>query len=237
MQSKKKNILIVEDELLIAEMIAETMHNVGYKNTFIVASVGEAIEEIEKRKPELVFTDIALKGNRSGIDLGLLLYEKYKIPFIYITSHVSLQVIEKAKKTFPNAFLSKPFKKDDLLIAVEFAFHETDSRNAKDDQNSLFIKDGHVSVRILFEEIIYLKAEKNYTAISISSGRTRLVRYTLTDLLEQLPGGTFIRIHKSYAVNYNTIIAFQSSGVVLNNSVSLPVGRSYREIISQLFSR
>jgi two-component system, LytTR family, response regulator LytT len=232
--TSQKKILIVEDELIITETIIEILRNQGYEKTFIAESVKEAIVFIEKENPDLVFTDIALKGNRTGIDLGHLLFEKYKIPFIYITSHISSQIVEKAKKTFPNAFLSKPFKKEDLLIAMEFAFHKSDSAEVEND--SLYVKDGYETVRIPYDEIIYLKAERNYTSIFPNEGKVRLVRFSLTEIHSQLPGETFLRIHKSYVVNLKQIISVKSTRVLLAD-MELPVGRSYREMLSSVFNK
>ncbi|MCE3280560.1 MAG: DNA-binding response regulator [Bacteroidetes bacterium] len=230
----KKKILIVEDELIIAETIVEILRAQGYEKTFVAESVEEAKIFIEKENPDLVFTDIALKSNQTGIDLGHLLFEKYKIPFIYITSHVSSQIIQKAKATFPNAFLSKPFKKEDLLIAMEFAFHKADSAEVEDD--CLYVKDGHETVRIPYDEIIYLKADRNYTSIFPSEGKVRLVRFSLAEILSQLPEETFLRIHKSYVVNLKQILSVKSSRVLLAD-MELPVGRSYRETLSYVFNK
>ena len=115
------DILIVEDELLIAEMIRELLENAGYKNIRTVVSVEEAVEEIENRKPGLVLSDIELGKSRNGIDLGTLLHFTYFIPFIFITSHKSADIINRAKYTHPNAYIVKPFKSEDLLIAIELA--------------------------------------------------------------------------------------------------------------------
>jgi two-component system, LytTR family, response regulator LytT len=228
-----KNILVVEDELIIAESIVEVLEEAGYRNVIVVASVKLAVLAIEKEKPDLVFTDIALSGAETGIDLGHLLYEKYRIPFIYITSHSSSHIIHEAKHTFPNAFLTKPFKKQDLLVALELAFYAESSKKESDDQ-FLTIKDGHEIAQVPISDIMYLKAEKNYTSIHLYSGKKRLVRYVIADVLSQLPDTSFFRIHKSYVVNSKYITSFQSTKLFLNEIV-LPVGRSYRDSVSLLF--
>ncbi len=123
---KAKCFLIVEDELLIAEHISGILTKAGYVNNTIAISVDEAIESIEKHRPDMVLTDIALGNQRTGIDLGQLLFEQYKISFIYITSHSSPEILTKAKHTHPNAFLVKPFKKEDLLVAIELALFNSE---------------------------------------------------------------------------------------------------------------
>lgn len=232
MQSQRK-ILVVEDELLIAEMILELLKEEGYERIFMASSFSEAIALIEEQSPDLVFTDIALGEARTGIDLGYLLKDTYKIPFIYITSHISDQVINEAKHTFPNAFLTKPFKKKDLLIALEFALHKMESDDNKD---YLVTKDGPNVVKIAYEDIAYLKAERNYTEIYNTVGKRRIIRSSLTEMLSQLPESRFLRIHKSYAVNRTSILGFQSTKVLLKD-IELPVGRSYRNSLSRLFDK
>ena len=99
------DFLIVEDEFLIAETISEILKNRGYKKVRLVATIEEAITEIEICKPNMVLTDINLGNQKSGIDLGELLLNKYQIPFIYITSHSSSEILNKAKYTRPNAYI------------------------------------------------------------------------------------------------------------------------------------
>ncbi len=67
---RSEKILIVEDELLIAEHIADLLGELGFHQLRMVDSVEEAIVEIEKDRPDLVFTDISLSTEMTGIDLG-----------------------------------------------------------------------------------------------------------------------------------------------------------------------
>jgi len=231
---KKDTFLIVEDELLIAEHISDILIDAGYANTITVTSVDKAIKAIEQQKPCMVLTDISLGTLKTGVDLGKLLLEKYKIPFIYITSHASAEVLNKAKQTRPNAYLVKPFKKEDILIAIELAlFNAALDQNAGND-NCLMIKDGHTLARVPHADILWLEAEGNYTAIFTIHNKKRLVRYSITELLQQLPSDIFLRIHKSYAVNKNFVTELHSAEIALQD-IRLPVGRTYREsLINQL---
>jgi two-component SAPR family response regulator len=124
------DFLIVEDEFLIAETISEILTNIGCFKIRMVSTVEEAITEIELRKPQIVLTDINLGREKTGIDLGNLLHTKYHIPFIYITSHSSPEILGKAKHTRPNAYIIKPFKNEDLMVAIELAlFNSTTNTN------------------------------------------------------------------------------------------------------------
>jgi two-component system response regulator LytT len=228
--NKGYHILIVEDELLIAEHISTILHAAGYINTTIAMSVDKALQAINNKKPSMVLTDIALGHIQTGIDLGALLYEQFKIPFIYITSHSSTEMFSKAKHTRPNAYLVKPFKKEDLLVAIELALFNSELNNKITENNSLLIKDGHAMARIPHNEIMWLEAEGNYTLIYTSGNKKRLIRNVITELQQQLPTNDFLRIHKSYAVNKKYVTELQAAQIVLGD-IKLPVGRTYRELL------
>ncbi|MDQ3191702.1 MAG: response regulator [Bacteroidota bacterium] len=220
------NILIVEDELLIGENISDILFNEGYVNVQIACSVDEAILFIEKQKPDLVFSDIALGSGKSGIELGKLLNEKYHIPFIYITSHFSSQIVQQAKQTSPKAYLTKPFKKQDLLIALELGLFKQQTNTINDTKDVLIVKDGHDRIRIPLDEIIWIKAEKNYTEIHQVSSKVIVVRELFTEILARLPEYNFARVHKSFGVNLKFITEVKSTKILLK-TVEIPIGRIY----------
>lgn len=227
--NKEGLILIVEDELLIAENISRILKNAGYKWVKYVTNVKEAIEVIEIEKPQIVLTDIMLEGDQTGIDLGNLIHTNYKIPFVYITSHSSPEMVAKVKFTHPNAYLVKPFKKEDLVVAIELALFNVSPVAA---EPVLQIKDGHVVAPIPCKEILWLEAEGNYTIIHCSNTKRRLVRSVITDLHAQLPPSDFLRIHRSYVINRKMITEYSSAFVTINGE-KLPVGRTYRDKLNE----
>ena len=92
------NILIVENELLIAHMAESMLVELGYKVIGIAKNETEAKALLNTSKIDLVFLDINLKEGTEGITLGKLINETYKIPFIYVTSYTNKQTIEDARK-------------------------------------------------------------------------------------------------------------------------------------------
>lgn len=227
------SILIVEDELLIAEHISRVLHAAGYSKTFVAINVEEAIDLIQTQKPDIILTDIALGSSKTGIDLGHLLYTHYKIPFVYITSHSSDDVLQKARHTFPNAYLVKPFKKEDLLIAIDLALFNS-KLSAKNAEEYLTIKDGHAIAQLQFDAIVWMEADGNYTTIYTTNNKKRLVRQVITDLHHQLPVQDFVRIHRSYVINKTHVTEYKSSMVHLGD-IKLPVGRTYKDTLDSLF--
>lgn len=118
----KPSILIVEDELLVAEDLKAVLEKNDYAVGGITPSADGARALIQKQRPDLVLLDIYLKGQGSGIDLAIALNEM-NIPFIYISANSSQDVLEDAKATGPYGFIVKPFRESDLLVSLEIAFY------------------------------------------------------------------------------------------------------------------
>jgi two-component system response regulator LytT len=227
-------VLIVEDELLIADHISRILRSAGFSNILIAINVDEAITAIKDQKPQVVLTDIMLGSSKTGIDLGGLLQSEYKIPFIYITSHSDPEMLSKAKHTHPNAYLVKPFKKEDLLVAIELALFSAETLTKPKDGQRLLIKDGHAMAQIPYDDILYLEAEGNYTLLHTNTGKKRLIRSVITDIHEKLPSEDFIRVHRSFVVNKKHVTGYKSSMVYIK-AIKLPVGRTYKEFLDEQF--
>lgn len=227
MERENCMVLIVEDELIIAEHISRVLKTAGYTKSSYVTNAEDAIRFIEDHSPDIVLTDIMIEGDKTGIDLGGIIRNTYSIPFIYITSHSSKEIVDNLMQTRPNAYLLKPFKKEDLVVAIELALFN--SRTASSEQ-SLQIKDGHAYAHVPFEDILWIEAEGNYSVIHSKSSKRRLIRSAITELFNQLPEEDFIRIHRSYVVNRKSISSYTSSYVVVEGN-KLTVGRTFKDQI------
>jgi DNA-binding LytR/AlgR family response regulator len=229
------DFLIVEDEFLIAETISEILTNIGCSKIRMVSTVEEAIAEIEFRKPQIVLTDINLGREKTGIDLGNLLHTKYHIPFIYITSHSSPEILGKAKHTRPNAYIIKPFKNEDLMVAIELAlFNSTTNINNASAYQELIVKEGRAIVRLNCDDIKWMETEGNYTTINLVDAKRRVVRIPISELQQQLPTQQFVRIHKSYLINKKYITEVRTNSVIIQEN-ELPIGRAYQAFVSDFF--
>ncbi len=122
----KAHILIVEDEAILYEGMRRAL----IKERFTVApytpSVPIALKRIEEKKPDIVLSDIDLKGKLTGIDLGKRLKEEFKIPFIYITKFDDHQTFYKGLQTEHEQFIvkAKPtFNTQEMVRAIETVLH------------------------------------------------------------------------------------------------------------------
>ncbi len=133
-------ILIVEDELLVAKGLSEILEARGFEITDNVTSVEDALISINTIEPNIVLLDISLNGTKDGIDLGRELKSRFNIPFIYITSYSDNITFERAKITNPYAYITKPFKEMDVILATDLAIsnyiNKEESRQNSTDQSS-----------------------------------------------------------------------------------------------------
>ena len=228
---------IVEDELVIARTILNTLDELGYTHCGPAINYTEAMEMLEQNKPDLLLLDIQLSGKKDGIDVAQKLNELYKIPFIFLTANSDAETIDRAKKVKPHAYIVKPFTKEELYAAIEIAFSNfTGNRSsAKSDEvaswhakDHMFIKDGYVFRKIFFNELLYLESDANYVTLHLQSQKKVMVRSTLNDFIEQLNQKMFIRVHRSYSVNINKIEDIFPTEVSING-IKIPIGKSYRE--------
>jgi len=116
----QKTILVVEDELVVANDIRLTLERAGYTVVGIARSFHSAMETVNAVQPGLVLLDIFLKGDLTGIDLATELNKK-DIPFVYLSANCNSSVLEMAKVTQPSGFIVKPFREKDLLVTLDIA--------------------------------------------------------------------------------------------------------------------
>ena len=100
----KIKILIVEDEVLVAEDTADDLRKDGFEVTDISVSAEEALKSLEEKLPHVILMDINIKGEMDGIELATKINESHNIPIIYLTSNTSSQFVNRALETMPHAF-------------------------------------------------------------------------------------------------------------------------------------
>jgi DNA-binding LytR/AlgR family response regulator len=219
-------ILIVEDEAIIAESLFQLLTLLDYETMEPVDDVDLAIEKIKRDEPDLILLDMTLKQGRSSVEiLSFLQAEKLNIPFIVITAHSDINVINAVRKYKPAAFLVKPFMRESLFAAIELAL-PFDEEETQEDCDELFLKTGTKYERLDLREAIYLRANGKYTEIHFGFGK-RLIRISLSSFVAENTHISFIRVHKTYAVNAAYITNFKSDELMMPNNVHIPVGRFF----------
>jgi DNA-binding LytR/AlgR family response regulator len=216
-------ILIVEDELLIAEMLKEILEDLGHKIIAIAGDYIEALNTLHVNKPDLIFIDINLGKGKSGLDLAQLINDQHKIPFLFLTSFSDKETISKAMQLHPQAYLMKPFNEIDIFTTLELIA----MRNKITSTDTHFIvKDGIEKIRLNLNDVLYFKANNVYVEIK-TTGKTHLIRTSISKLIEEIDISDMFRVHRAYAVNINKIQAIAIDYVMVNNE-KIPLSRLQR---------
>ena len=121
---EKAQILVVEDEGIVAEGLKTSLERLNYVVPGIASSGEEAIEKAEKTHPDLVLMDIRLKGDMDGVEAGEQIRDRFNIPVVYLTAHTDEDTLQRAKRTEPFGYILKPFEIRELHTTVEIALHK-----------------------------------------------------------------------------------------------------------------
>jgi signal transduction histidine kinase len=118
---KAINILIVEDELLIAKNLSHKLESLGYQIVGIVSCGADAIQRAGEMKPDLILMDIVIKGDMDGIETAVIINQKFDIPIIYTTAYADDETLQRAENTGSYGYLLKPFKQRELHATIKIA--------------------------------------------------------------------------------------------------------------------
>lgn len=114
-------ILIVEDEIVIADLLKNILLMRGYEVTDIVTNGTDAVRAITVKQPDMILMDIKIQGDRDGIETAREIYQRFSIPSIYITAHADDETIRRAAATASYGYIIKPFKEDVIFATIEMA--------------------------------------------------------------------------------------------------------------------
>ena len=236
---KEERILIVEDDVSIAENIQEILELLGFVNIDIVNSANQCVKIIKKNRPKLVFLDIKLKGDKDGIELGEIINQMFDVPLVFVTSYSDPSIIERAKRINPAGFIVKPFNTNDIHAIVEIVLYNSRTKlsaeiiAAKTGKESPFLVNDAVFIRadnsferVQYEDIFYVEANGNLVTI-FSKKRNYTVRKSMKEIEDALPSGLFMRVQKSFIVQLDQIDCFNNKEITLKQGQVIQIGRQY----------
>jgi two-component system, LytTR family, response regulator len=222
-------IIVDDDEMdrLVVVSYAKRFSTLNIVGVF--DSAEKALVFLEKNTFDVAFLDIELK-NATGLELRK---KALSIPVcVFITSHS-----ESAAESFDLQtldFIVKPFKFPRFEQTVnrieEFMEVRTkaDLFEASIGGDVVYVKTGHDQIKVKLHEILYLEALKNYT-ILVTENKRHCVLSNLGEILQEEKFQSFVRIHRSFAVQKQFIQKISPQEIVLNNNVIIPVGRSFKD--------
>ena len=236
---KEERILIVEDDVSIAENIQEILELLGFVNIDVANSANQCVKTIKKNRPDLVFLDIKLKGDKDGIELGEIINQMFDVPIVFVASYSDPSIIERAKRINPAGFIVKPFNTNDIHAIVEIVLYNRRTKTTPElpvskavnespflVNDAVFIKADNAFDRVQYEDIYYVEANGNMVTI-FTKNKDYSVRKSMKEIEDILPTSLFLRVQKSYIVQLRQIKSFNTKEIMLMQGPVIQVGRQY----------
>ncbi len=162
-------IMVVEDDRLVAEDIQASLKSLGFAVSSVVTHGEEAIYSAKENSPDLVLMDITLKGAMDGIEAAGQIRSQLNIPVVYVTASADEQVVERAKITEPFGYITKPLQERQLKTAIEIALYKHKAEQAVKlayvELNQIFqtAADG---MRVVDKDFNVLRANETFSRLS-----------------------------------------------------------------------
>lgn len=243
---KKYTAIIVDDEnsalKLLEQKVMQLCSNIEVIGTF--QNPEEAIKNIEKLNPDILFLDIEMP-RMNGFDLLASIGElQFQVIFVTAYSEYAL----KAFKESAVDYILKPVDDHDLIHAVEKAIFNINSF----DTNERLVKILKDAISRTFkivvptakglslipeDEVLHLEGYDGYTKIHLNTTSQAITSSYNLGKFEKSLGEVFFKCHKSHIVNLEHVRAFENEGyLLLDNDTRVPISRTNRKIFIELFS-
>jgi two-component system, response regulator PdtaR len=240
-------VLVVEDDIFMATDIEENLVRAGYAVCGKADSYETAIALMKRTQPDLVLADIRLDGPADGITTVRELMRIKWVPVIYLTGNSEPETFNRAKSTFPAAFLHKPFRIRELSAQIDLAMHNFYAGNIKgapELPDHTFLPTGGGYIRVIKAEILFIKADGAYCQLYLTKGgfqrlyadkpyRDIIISLNIGKLAPYLTTG-FYQLSRSLIINLEHIDRIESNQLYIgSHEVSIPEG-GRKQLISLL---
>ena len=229
-----KCVIVDDNEIdrLTVLSFAKKFPNLNILGTF--ADSNEALNAVENHEVDILFLDIDMPG-LSGVDLRRKVKD---VPVcIFITSHPEFAVESFELETLD--FIVKPLKFERFTNTMRRITDFFEMKNKASLFESsiggdvIYLKEGHEQIKVKLHEILYLEALKDYTLV-VTPQKRHCVLSSIGLLLKEVGFQSFVRIHRSFAVQKQFIDKINSHEIILNNNLALPIGRSFKDNLKLL---
>ena len=223
--SKPLRVVIIDDEKPAVDILSRFVQKISFLE--LIESTTDAFEGLNilnTQEIDLLLVDIEMP-DINGVELVKSLTREPMIIFTtafkeYAIDGYELDVID---------YLLKPIRFERFLKAVNkanqlYSLKHPENRSL---QESILIKVEYKTIRLKFEDIIYIEGCKDYVKIFTTNGM-QLTRLNLKNIQSKLPEAHFMRIHRSYIVSFSKVVKFQKNEIYLGDKV-IPIGESYKE--------
>ena len=236
---EKVKIQVLEDDVVTGRLICGFMNNAGYMTVGPDMTYNEAKNTFEIERPNIIVANIFLFGKCDGIIFAEYVKSKANIPIIFITSTISKDILERAKKVFPSAYINKPLNSDILISSVEVALNNFSQvatsglDTIKKVGDAFLIKSGSIFRKVFLDDVLYIISDSVYNVIHVKGSHEYLSRGRIKDFADIFPD-SLIQVNRSVVINYKYISLIDEGGVFVEDKF-FPVSCSFRKALMCLF--
>ncbi|MFW6241861.1 MAG: PAS domain S-box protein, partial [Thermodesulfobacteriota bacterium] len=155
-------ILIVEDEIIVAEDLAGQLRRLGHEVVGVAVEGEEAIALARKSSPDLVLMDIRLKGVMDGVEAANAIRREQDVPIVYLTAHSDPPTVDRAKFTEPSGYIVKPFEERELAAQIELSLHKHRAERRVREQREWL----RVTLRSIGDAVVTSDGEERVTFVN-----------------------------------------------------------------------
>ncbi len=230
----KHSLLIVDDEEHAITLLQNYINDSELRLNLLTPcnNVQKAIKSINQNQPDIVLLDIKLH-NKTSFDILAQIDHQPKV--IFTTAYDGYAI--RAIKNDAVDYVMKPIEKKELIKAIQKAISQL--QHSKLDlmvegdfyQKRIKLPDGEF---IKVSDIIYCKAEGNYSNIYLTDKREFLIAKTLKKLEVEIDSKGFFRTHQSHLVNLTYCETIHSQSVSLKGFGDIPIARGRRQLFERL---
>lgn len=137
---KERNILIVEDESIVAMEIASYIEKLDYSVVDICSNAQDAFTVVDEHPVDIILMDICIKGELDGVEAAARIKKNHPhIEIIFLTAHLDDYNVDRAIEINPTAYLSKPFNREELRVFLKIAMRKLANDTVENDNNNAML--------------------------------------------------------------------------------------------------
>lgn len=232
----KIKCIAIDDEPLALEQIGSYVQKTPFLELIATCkNAYEALEVLKEKEVDLMFIDIDMP-DINGLDLVKSLVKKPQIIFTtayseYAFEGFQVDAIDYLLKPINYAAFLKAANKSKIWFEANSP--EKAEQQPKSDRKEIFVKSNYKVIRILLADISYIESANEYIKIFLDNQEVITTFMRLKNIEELLPAGDFMRVHKSFIINLNKILAVDRNRIFIDKKKHIPVGVQYKEIFNK----
>lgn len=216
------NCIAIDDEPLALEVISKFCRRIGGISLHCFTDPVEGLAYIEANRPDIAFLDIEM-GELNGLQIASRLPEGSCFIFTTAYLHYALDGYDLDAVDY----LHKPFAFARFQSAYSKALRRLGKKQVKSSGQYIVVKQDYANINIPIDDIVYIEGMERYSKIFRTSGECVVTRVLLKNIMSLLPPDEFIRTHRSFIVSRSKVKRFSRHETLMNNGISLPVGRQF----------